>query len=242
MFVMGNPIVHVNMVPAVCLCCPTVGNNFNNPLGAVLVPAVTNVFYTYAQPGVYEHFDRDSKANDVAALAAEVASVGREGGSPVDARMLTKSVGVVTIRVFSADVPARVQCALRELESRGARELVIDLRDDPGGEVTAFVELAGDFLEPGSLVATVVDGEGDETEHRSWQERPCRLPVTIHVNRGTASAAELFADCLAAHGRARVLGGPTFGKRRAQQVVLGADGRARTRTVAEVRTPRPGEG
>jgi carboxyl-terminal processing protease len=120
------------------------------------------------------------------------------------------------------------------------RELVIDLRDNPGGEMNAFVELAGDFLEPGSEVVTVIDEEGDETVRRSWQERPYRFPVTIHVNRGTASAAELFAGCLQAHGRAQVVGGETYGKRVGQAVAVGPDGRARAAT--EVRYRLPGEG
>jgi carboxyl-terminal processing protease len=115
---------------------------------------------------------------------------------------------------------------VRALEAQGMRELVIDLRDNPGGEAQAFLELAGDFLEPGTLVATMVDGEGDETPYRSWQETPYRMPVTILVNRGTASAAELFAECLAARGRARVEGGPTYGKRVGMEVVVGPDGGA----------------
>ncbi len=50
--------------------------------------------------------------------------------------------------------------AVRELSALGMTELVIDLRDDPGGELLAFVELAGDFLEPGSVVVTMVDERG----------------------------------------------------------------------------------
>jgi carboxyl-terminal processing protease len=231
-FVVGNVVVYVNGVAAVCLCCLSMGNGGNAPAGANLVPAVTTVFLTYAPPGVSGPHDRDLTADEVDALARELASVGREDGPPVEAWMAAPGVGALSIRVFSADVPARVFVAMKELEAEGMRELVIDLRDDPGGEATAFIELAGDFLEPGSVVATMVDADGDETVYRSWQEKPYRAPVTILVNRGTASAAELFAECLAAHGRATVLGGPTYGKRSVQQVVVGPDGRTRATTVA----------
>jgi carboxyl-terminal processing protease len=241
-FLIGNPVVHINMMPGVCLCCPTTGNNCNDGLGAVIVPAVTNVFYTYAAPGASDPHGRDLAAEDLSALARELASVGRDEGPPVEAHLIAPGVGGLSIRVFSADVPARVFGAVRALEAAGMRELWIDLRDNPGGEATAFIELAGDFLEPGSVVATMVDGEGDETVHRSWHERPYRMPVTVLVNRGTASAAELFAECLLAHGRARVLGGPTYGKRAAQQVVLAPDGRARAATVVGFRAPRGGAG
>jgi carboxyl-terminal processing protease len=230
MFVSGNPVVYVNMMPGICLCCPTMGNGGNAPAGAELVPAVTNVLYAYAA-GAPDPRGRDLTAEDLDARARELASVGRQDGPPVEARMIEPGVGLLEIRVFSADVPARVFVAMKELEAAGMRRLVIDLRDNPGGEATAFIELAGDFLEPGSVVATRVDGDGDETVYRSWQERPYRVPVTILVNRGTASAAELFAECLAARGRANVEGGPTYGKRTGQQVVGGMDGGARAETV-----------
>src|SRR6185437_4083134 len=106
-FVMGNPVVSINMMPGICLCCPTTGNNCNDALGAVLVPSATNVFYTY----------RELSADDLGALAP--------------------GVGGIAIRVFSTDVPARVFCAVQELEAQGMRELLIDLRDDPGGEARA---------------------------------------------------------------------------------------------------------
>jgi carboxyl-terminal processing protease len=242
-FMMGNPVVSVNGMPGVCLCCPTSGNNANDALGAVLVPSATNVFYTYAAPvspapegAPADPFARDLSAADLEALSRELASVGREDGPPVVARLLAAGVGLIAVRVFSADVPARVFIAVRELEAQGMRSLVIDLRDNPGGEARAFVELAGDFLEAGSDVATMVDGEGDETVYRSSCEEPHRMPVTVLVNRGTASAAELFAECLQAHGRATVQGGPTYGKHLGQAVVVGPDGRPRTATVAGFRT------
>ena len=47
-YTMGNPIVFIDKQPAICLLCPTTGNNMNAPLGAVLVPSAVNVFYTFA--------------------------------------------------------------------------------------------------------------------------------------------------------------------------------------------------
>jgi carboxyl-terminal processing protease len=229
MFVEGNAVVFINLLPAVCLCCLSVGNLFNAPAGGNLVPAATTVFLTYASPG---GADRPLTAEDLDALGRELASVGREAGPPVEAWMEGDGVGWIAIRVFSADVPARVYCAMKDLRAGGMRALVLDLRDNPGGEAMAFIELAGDFLPPGSLVATMVDGDGDETVYRSWQEKPYEVEVTIRVNRGTASAAELFVECLAGHGRAKVVGGPTYGKRTGQQVAVGVDGSARAATVA----------
>ncbi len=74
---------------------------------------------------------------------------------------------------------------------------------------------------------------------RSWHEQLHRMPLRILVNRGTASAAELFAGCLAAHGRATVEGEETYGKRVGQQVLSGGG----AATVIELRLPaNEGEG
>ncbi|HTN91041.1 MAG TPA: S41 family peptidase [Sorangium sp.] len=189
-YVTGNSKVIIEGLPAINLTCPTTGNAGNNAVGAVLVPSAVNVFYTCA-------------------AAPEEVLPGPEN---VAHALVGDGIGVIRIRVFLLDAPALVYRAVRALEAAGMREIVIDLRDNPGGELRAFVELAGDFLPAGSVVAIVADGDGDETVYRSGQEKPYTAPVTILVNRGTASAAELFAGCLKAHGRAEIVGERTYGK------------------------------
>ncbi|WP_438006539.1 S41 family peptidase [Sorangium sp. So ce321] len=213
-YVTGNAKVIIEGLPAINLTCRTIGNAGNNAVGAVLVPSAVNVFYTCA--GAPE----------------EVLS----GANNVAHALLEEGVGVIRIRVFSLDVPALVYRAVRALDAEGARELVIDLRDNPGGELRAFVELAGDFLPAGSVIATVTDGDGDETVYRSAQERPYAAPVTILINHGTASAAELFAGCLKAHGRAVIAGERTHGKGVGQALCAG-EGGARMATAVRVTLP-----
>lgn len=215
-YVMGNPKVIVQGLPAINLTCPTIGNAGNNAVGAVLVPSAVNVFYTCA-----------ASPEEVPPGAGNVAHALGEGG-----------IGVIRIRVFSLDVPALVHRAMRALAAEGMRELVIDLRDNPGGELRAFVELAGDFLPAGSVVAIVTDGDGDETVYRSRQAEPYTVPVTILVNGGTASAAELFAGCLKAHGRAEIAGERTYGKTVGLSLCVGEGG---ARMAAAVQVALPGE-
>jgi carboxyl-terminal processing protease len=183
-------------------------------VGAVLVPSAVNVFYTCA------------------AAPEEVVT----GAGDVAHALVGDGVGVVRIRVFSLDVPALVHRAMRALEAEGMRALVIDLRNNPGGELRAFVELAGDFLPAGSVIAVVIDGDGDETVYRSRQAEPYAVPMTILVNRGTASAAELFAGCLKAHGRAVIVGETTYGKAVGQALCAGEGG---ARMAAAVRVMLP---
>lgn len=226
-YTMGNPVVNVEGLPAISLLCPTTGNNMVNALGAVLVPSITNVFYSYSAEakGDLEGVRRLRAALDM--------------GRPPEAEvMLPGGLGYLALPVFSLDVPARVYAAVERLLRAGMEALVLDLRDNPGGDLTAFLELAGDFLEPGAALVTMVDGDGDETEYLARKENPYRFALFVLVNRNTASAAELFAGCMQAHGRAIIAGERTFGKGTAQTLVApSSEPGARYATIASFRLP-----
>jgi carboxyl-terminal processing protease len=236
--VQGNAKVYLMGLQGINLTNPTTGNAKNNGIGMVAVPSATNVFYTYAltggappdpppQPGVMTR----------EALAELGRSLSTSRGPAVESALLPGGVGRITIRRFSSDVPSAVYHAVRQLVGQGMEALVLDLRGNPGGEMNAFVQLAGDFLEPGSIIATMTDADGDDTVYRAQQPLPYRFPVTLLVDAGTASAAELFAGCLQAHGRATVVGERTYGKGEAQTVVISPDGSALYATVASFTLP-----
>jgi carboxyl-terminal processing protease len=188
----------------------------NNPVGAVLVPSVTNVFF---------------------ACAAPPATVVEERAAAVVSRMLDGGVGYLAVHVFAANVPALVYDAVHRLSARGMASLILDLRGNPGGELHAFVELAGDFLEPGTEIVTMIDVDGDETVYRATQPSPYRFPVAVLVDGDTASAAELFAAALKAHGRASIVGETTYGTGVAEAVVATPGGAAVHGRVAAFRFP-----
>ncbi len=206
---MGNPTVFIEGLPAVNLLCPTTGNNMINALGCVAVPSVTNVFFTHAGAPAPGSIDAEA----LAALAAAL--------RPVDDAEAALPGGVVyaAISLFAAPLPSRIHDLLRRLGP--ARALIVDLRGCPGGDLAAAIELAGDFLDEGSIVASVVDGDGDEIVYRARQPMPHRFPLALLIDRRTGSAAEVFAAALKAHGRAVVIGEPSFGKGSVQRVVPG---------------------
>jgi carboxyl-terminal processing protease len=140
--------------------------------------------------------------------------------------------------VFSTGVASRIHDVIQHTGAQGARALVLDRRRCPGGDVMAAVELAGDFLGEGAILARIVDGDGDETVYRSHNEHPHAFPVALLVDRHSASAAEVFAGCMKAHGRAVVIGERTLGKGTVQTVVSRQDEPgSRYATVATVALP-----
>ncbi len=201
-FTTGNPKVILQGLPAITVSCPTTGNNMNNPVGMVAVPAVTNVLYTYAGP-------MPSSASDPLASP-----------EPVTSQMGEARVGVITIRMFMTGVAALVHTAIQRLSALGLSQIVLDLRGNPGGEMNAALDLLRDLLPEGSVIVTTVDGDGDEVIYRARGDA-YPYPLVLRVDRGTASAAELFAGALQAHGRALVVGEVTYGKGVARALVGG---------------------
>jgi carboxyl-terminal processing protease len=234
-YVHGNLKVFLMGLQGINLTNPTTGNAKNDSIGIVAVPSATNVFFTYAHAAGGEHGAMTLEA--LAELGQSLSTSRRGDGPAVDGVLLARGVGHVVVRRFSGDVPSAVYHAVRQLTAQGMTSLLLDLRGNPGGEMNAFVQLAGDFLAPGSVVVTMTDTDGDDTVYRARQPAPYLFPVTLLVDAGTASAAELFAGCLQAHGRAVVAGERTFGKGEAQAVVVSAAGDAVYGTVARFTLP-----
>jgi carboxyl-terminal processing protease len=221
-FVEGNPCVIVGGLPGICLTCPALGNK-GNVETAVVAPGAPNVLYT---------------------LAEEAASIeARLAGPPLAGEgFAAEGVGYLRVNVFSFGLPAAVDTAVCRLAARGMRALVLDLRGCPGGELSSFLELGGDFLPRGAELVTMTDAEGDDLTYRAGRAQAHRFPIALLVDGGTASAAELFAACLAAHGRALVVGAPTHGKRTGQVLLRGASGEVVPVTTARFSPPGCGEG
>lgn len=209
-FLTGFPTVIIEGAPGVMLTATT-NQNASNARGAHVVPSATNVMYGFAVPEAPLEGGGGSLGR--AALRAISSDEALSGPlREVDHCLLPGRIGYLALRVFSGGAPARVHGALHALAEEGMEHVIIDLRGNPGGEVRAAIELAGDFLARGSVIATLIDEDGDETVYRAHGERPYEVPVILLVDRGTASASELFAGALRAHGRAVILGETTYGK------------------------------
>ncbi len=153
--------------------------------------------------------------------------------------LLPNQVGYVALSRFTGTTARELDRALDQLRSRGMKALVLDLRDNGGGYLSAAVEVADRFLPQGKLI---VYTRGRMP--RSFQEfRATRyhtysdLPVVILLNHGTASAAEIVAGALQDWDRALIVGTTSFGKGLVQSQYRFRDGSALLVTTAKYYTP-----
>lgn len=132
-------------------------------------------------------------------------------------------LSVVSISRFTQTTPEELVAALKSANEK-RRGLVIDLRNNPGGVLSAAVDAASLFLPSGKLIVSVQSRNQKEKPARHLSKRWCpnrdtKIPLVLLVNRRTASAAEIFAGALQSHKRAVVLGEPTLGKASVQSVI-----------------------
>ena len=159
----------------------------------------------------------------------------------VEWMVLPPRIGYVSIRRFQEATAADVEAALREIRVQlGAMPaaLLLDLRGNPGGLYDQGVRVADLFLDQG-LIVKVVSRGGRHVETEVAQEAGTwrGFPMIVIVDQGSASAAEIVAGALQDHGRATVLGLPTYGKGSVQTFLDLADGSGLKLTTARYVTP-----
>ncbi|HEU4732445.1 MAG TPA: S41 family peptidase [Kofleriaceae bacterium] len=151
---------------------------------------------------------------------------------------LDRGIGYLAITRFSEATGADVIAALTRLRQLGALGvLVLDLRNNPGGLVDQSIAVADQFLDSGTIV-TIRGRQGSvETQAAHKGGVAVAVPVIAIVDQGTASAAEILAAALRDHGRATLVGLPTYGKGTVQTFYDLDDGSGLKLTTARYYTP-----
>ena len=160
----------------------------------------------------------------------------------VNSCRLDGDVGDLSLNEFSGDCSPSFAVHLDNLMSQGAKALVIDLRDNPGGWVDDAQKVADMFLEEGNVASLVYrDGTTElYTTTTDGKENP--IPLVVLVNEYSASASEILAGALQDRGRATIVGTQTFGKGVVQYVLpVGTRGAGMQLTVAQYYTPNGNE-
>jgi carboxyl-terminal processing protease len=147
-------------------------------------------------------------------------------------------VAYITISEFGADTTDKIQQAATELSQQGAKKVILDLRNDPGGYLSAAVAAASQFMPAGKLV--VEERHGGQSQDKQYTAdggKLVGLPMVVLVNEGSASASEILAGALHDDGAAKLIGAKTFGKGSVQEITKLAGGGEVKITVAHWYTP-----
>jgi carboxyl-terminal processing protease len=159
----------------------------------------------------------------------------------VDSRVVEvrgAKVGYVRLLSFPAGSAGRLERATRRLVRQGAKGLIVDLRDNPGGLISQAIETVSLFVEKGVVCTTAGLHQDRRVFQASGDVKFLSLPVVVLVNPSSASAAEIVAAALQEHDRAVVVGRRTFGKASVQSVRPLSNGGALKLTTATYLTPR----
>lgn len=136
---------------------------------------------------------------------------------------LDSTVGVVKITGFDRATPNQLFAAVQDLLDGGCTRLVVDVRNNPGGELQGICSVL-DYLLPYGPVIRTIDRDGNEEVIYRSDAKALDVPMAVLVNENTASAAELFCSALQDYEKAVIVGTQTYGKGSMQTIRQLSDG------------------
>jgi carboxyl-terminal processing protease len=147
------------------------------------------------------------------------------------------NIGYIRIALFANRTAEDFGAALRVMEEKQARGLVIDLRNNGGGLVDSGVEIADMLLDAGTVATVRSDKDGAESKSYTTQDGATSLPYVLLVNGDTASTSEILAGAVKDNGGGYIVGEQTTGKGILQRLERFKDGDGARITVARYFTP-----
>lgn len=148
----------------------------------------------------------------------------------------TAPIGYIRLSQFSANATSELNHAMKDLQRKGAKGFILDLRNNPGGLLQSGIEIARLWMNDGAIVYTV-NRQGTLGNFDAYGKALTNAPLVVLVNQGTASASEILAGALQDNGRAKLVGEKTFGKGLIQSLFELGDGSGMAVTVAKYETP-----
>ncbi len=153
----------------------------------------------------------------------------------VEGKLLPDNIGYIVISQFSEKTPDELQRVLGDFKKQGLKGVLLDLRDNPGGELQSVVKVSGNFIPEGPVV--YIEYRGGRTEMLPSGGNNLDLPLVVLVNEGSASAAEILAGAIKDTGSGTLVGQKTFGKGVVQTVFELDNGAGVKLTTARYLTP-----
>lgn len=181
-------------------------------------------------------------------------TVARSGGEPftvgvvrdtiqlptLETELRDDGVFVISLFNFNATAPQLFRDAIREFADSGSDKMIIDLRGNPGGFLEVAVDIASWFLPAGKAI--VIEDHNDDSQDHTLRSRGYdvftdQLKLAILIDQGSASASEILAGALSAHGEATLIGQTSFGKGSVQQLFDVTENSSLKITIARWLTP-----
>lgn len=153
----------------------------------------------------------------------------------VEGHMEKDNIAYIRINSFSKDSAHEFLAVVQELSEQGMGKIILDLRDNGGGDYSAILNIANMLID-NELITYTVDKDGYKEEQYA-RNGSLGLPIVVMVNKYSASASEMLAGALQDHGLATVIGETTYGKGSVQAVHVLSDGSGLRVTVAKYYTP-----
>ncbi len=153
--------------------------------------------------------------------------------------MLDEDTGYLRISDFMETTDDELHENLVKLQMEGATELILDLRDNPGGLLDQAVAVSNKFLKKGSLIV-YTRGRTDSSDydyHANRASSHSKIPLVVLVSRGSASASEIVSGAIQDHDRGLIVGETTFGKGLVQSIYRISEGNGLALTTAQYFTP-----
>lgn len=155
----------------------------------------------------------------------------------VSGKMLDEEIGYISVADFDRVTADQFKSKIEELQGEGMKRLIIDLRNNPGGEVTTVVSMADYILKDGGRILTVANKKGTEETYDAEDGHSLEIPMVVLVNGNSASASEVFTGAMKDYGVATIVGTKTFGKGIVQTLMPLSDGSAIKLTTDHYYTP-----
>ena len=152
--------------------------------------------------------------------------------------IINDSIGFIKLNRFSAKTTSEFNIASSDLLKSGMKKLILDLRDNPGGYLSAAVNICDNILKRGELIVYTMGRMRDKTEIYSEKTNDLEnIKIAILINEGSASASEIIAGAIQDNDRGVIIGRRSFGKGLVQEEIRMNDGSAIRLTTQRYYTP-----
>ena len=157
--------------------------------------------------------------------------------NPIVEEVLENNIGYLAITSFDSGTAEEFKRKYEDLQNKGIKGLIIDLRNNGGGIVSETLKIAEYIVNKGDTLLITVDKDNNEEISKSEEDPIVDVPVVVLVNENSASASEILAGALKDLNKATIVGTKTYGKGVIQQIMTLTNGAGLKLTIEEYYTP-----